>query len=175
MSSNLIWLDTETTGLDPTKCRLIEVACLVTDDNLNPLDSGVSYVIWQPAEVLQTANEFATNMHTASGLFSECKSSTLAENVVEILILDYLAKHTKQGESPLCGNTIGFDRDFVYLHMPSLAKWFHYRSIDVSTVKELAKRWYPGIEPPKKLAHRAMPDIHESLAELRLYRGQVFR
>jgi oligoribonuclease len=154
---------------------LLEVACVVTDENLNLIDGGVSYVIWQPVEALQIANEFVTNMHTASGLFSECISSTLTEQDVEILVLNYLATHTKQGESPLCGNTIGFDRSFVNMHMPNLAKWFHYRSIDVSTVKELAKRWYPGIEPPKKLAHRALPDIYESLEELRLYRSQVFR
>lgn len=168
----LIWIDTETTGLEPEKgAKLLEVACLATDVDLNPLDDGISVVIHQSFDEIENAD-----FHRRGDLLGAVEDSILTVEDAEALILGYVIKHVPEKTAPMCGNTIGFDRKFLAAYMPELHAWFHYRNIDVSTVKELSKRWNPGIpEPEKKLAHRALADIYESIAELKYYRERVFR
>ncbi|MFE0465525.1 oligoribonuclease [Kitasatospora sp. NPDC058965] len=177
MNDRLVWIDCEMTGLDLERDALIEVAALVTDSELNILGEGVDVVIRPPAQALETMPEVVRQMHTASGLLDELDAGlTLAE--AERLVLDYVRQHAPEGgKTPLCGNSVATDRGFLSRDMPALEGHLHYRIVDVSSIKELARRWYPRAyynSPQKGGSHRALADIRESIAELRYYREAVF-
>ncbi len=177
MTDRLVWIDCEMTGLDLAHDALIEIACLVTDGDLVVLDEGVDLVIKPPAETIDHMQDVVREMHTASGLLSELASGvTLAEAQDQVLsyVRGYVAEPRKV---PLCGNSIATDRSFIARDMPVLDAYLHYRMVDVSSVKELARRWYPRVyfaSPPKHGGHRALADIKESIQELRYYRAAVF-
>jgi oligoribonuclease len=173
----MVWIDCEMTGLDLGHDALVEVAALVTDSELNVLGEGVDIVIRPPAEALVTMPEVVRQMHTASGLLEELDSGvTLAE--AEAQVLAYVREHVPDaGKAPLCGNSVATDRGFLARDMPALEGHLHYRIVDVSSIKELARRWYPRAyynSPEKNGNHRALADIRESIAELRYYREAVF-
>ena len=172
---NLIWIDLEMTGLDPDSERIIEVATVVTDPNLNVLEEGPSLVINQSNTLLDSMDEWNTVQHGRSGLTDRVRSSVLTEKEAMNQTLDFLKKWVPEGSSPMCGNSIGQDRRFLVRYMPDLASFFHYRSLDVSTIKELIRRWRPDLEGgfSKKGNHLAMDDIYDSIAELAYYR-EVF-
>ncbi|GAT70798.1 oligoribonuclease [Planomonospora sphaerica] len=177
MSDLLVWIDCEMTGLDLGRDALVEVACVVTDGELNQLDEGVDVVIKPPPESLEQMSEVVREMHTASGLLDVLGGGvTLAE--AEALVLDYIKGHVPEPKkAPLCGNSIATDRSFIARDMPLVDAFLHYRMIDVSSVKELARRWYPRVyfaSPEKQGGHRALADIVESVRELRYYRAAVF-
>ncbi|HEU5044533.1 MAG TPA: oligoribonuclease [Nocardioidaceae bacterium] len=177
MNERLVWIDCEMTGLDLRADALIEVAALVTDFDLNVLGEGVDVVIKPPQEALDQMIEFVTEMHTTSGLLNELdKGVTLQE--AEDLVLGYVREHCPDGSRPpLAGNTVATDRAFLARDMPTLESFLHYRIVDVSSVKELARRWYPRVyynAPTKSGNHRALADIQESIEELRYYRAAVF-
>ncbi|GJF34812.1 oligoribonuclease [Kitasatospora sp. NE20-6] len=172
-----MWIDCEMTGLDLGRDALIEVAALVTDSELNILGEGVDVVIRPPAESLEGMPDVVRTMHTASGLLDELAAGvTLAE--AEELVLGYIREHAPEaGKTPLCGNSVATDRGFLSRDMPALEGHLHYRIVDVSSIKELARRWYPRAyynSPQKGGNHRALADIRESIAELRYYREAVF-
>jgi len=177
VNDRLVWIDCEMTGLDLTKDALIEVAALVTDFELNVLGEGVDVVVKPPAESLEQMDPFVRDMHTASGLLVELDNGVTV-NEAEQLVLDYIKEHCPDGSRPpLAGNTIGTDRMFLARDMPELETFLHYRVVDVSSIKELARRWYPRAyfnAPPKRGNHRALADIQESIEELRYYRAAVF-
>ena len=166
------------TGLDLRRDALIEVAALVTDAELNLLDEGLDVIIHVQDDVLDTMVPFVRDMHASSGLTEQVRSSTITLGEAETMVLDYIKTHVPEAKSsPLCGNSIATDRGFLSRDMPDLDAHLHYRMIDVSSVKELAKRWYPRVyqsQPAKGLAHRALADIHESVQELAFYRRTVF-
>lgn len=177
MSDLLVWIDCEMTGLDLGRDALVEVACVVTDGELNRLDEGVDVVIKPPPEALEQMSAVVREMHTASGLLEALRGGvTLAE--AEALVLDYIKSHIPEPKrAPLCGNSISTDRSFIARDMPAVDTFLHYRMIDVSSVKELARRWYPRVyfaSPEKQGGHRALADIVESIRELRYYRAAVF-
>ncbi|GAA1270233.1 oligoribonuclease [Kitasatospora nipponensis] len=177
MNDRLVWIDCEMTGLDLDRDALIEVAALVTDSELNILGEGVDIVIRPPDEALTTMPDVVRTMHTASGLLDElADGATLAE--AEKLVLAYIREHAPEaGRTPLCGNSVATDRGFLSRDMPALEGHLHYRIVDVSSIKELARRWYPRAyynSPQKGGSHRALADIRESIAELRYYRESVF-
>jgi len=177
VNERLVWIDCEMTGLDLRADALIEVAALVTDFDLNVLGAGVDVVIKPPQEALDQMIEFVTEMHTSSGLLEELdKGVTLQE--AEDLVLGYIREHCPEGSRPpLAGNTVATDRAFLARDMPRLESFLHYRIVDVSSIKELARRWYPRVyfnAPPKVGNHRALADIQESIEELRYYRAAVF-
>ncbi|HLU73876.1 MAG TPA: oligoribonuclease [Nonomuraea sp.] len=177
MSDSLVWIDCEMTGLDLGRDALVEVACIVTDSELNQLDDGVDVIIKPPPESLEQMSEVVREMHTASGLLPELATGvTLAE--AESLVLDYIRRHVPEPKkAPLCGNSIGTDRTFLARDMPGVDAYLHYRMVDVSSIKELARRWYPRVyfaAPEKQGGHRALADILESIRELRYYRAAVF-
>src|SRR5690554_3751914 len=175
-SPPLIWIDMEMTGLDPDTEHVLEIATLVTSGELEILAEGPDIVVHQSDAILDNMGEWCTDHHGQSGLTAQCRASTISLAVAEQQTLEFLREHCEPGQSPLCGNTIGQDRRFMARHMPVLEAFFHYRNIDVSTIKELARRWYPALEGyPKSESHRAMGDSRESLAELRYYRKHVFR
>lgn len=178
MNDMLVWIDCEMTGLDLKADALIEVAVLVTDGELNVKGEGLDLLIAPPPEALDQMNDFVRNMHTTSGLLDELKTTTLTMREAEQQVLDYIKQYAPgPRRTPLAGNTIGTDRSFLARDMPELEDWLHYRNIDVSTIKELAKRWYPRAyfnSPEKKGNHRALADIKESIEELRYYREAVF-
>ena len=169
---NLIWIDLEMTGLDPQKERIIEIATVVTDSELNVLAEGPSIVINQSNELIQAMDEWNTNQHGKSGLTERVLNSTVSEAQAELATLDFLKRWVPEGMSPMCGNSIGQDRRFLVRYMPELANYFHYRNLDVSTLKELVRRWKPELMNGfnKKGSHLAMDDIHDSIAELAYYR-----
>ena len=169
---NLIWIDLEMTGLDPQKERIIEIATVVTDSELNVLAEGPSIAINQSNELIQAMDEWNTNQHGKSGLTERVLNSTVTEAQAELATLDFLKRWVPQGMSPMCGNSIGQDRRFLVRYMPELANYFHYRNLDVSTLKELVRRWKPELMNGfnKKGSHLAMDDIHDSIAELAYYR-----
>jgi oligoribonuclease len=176
----LIWMDLEMTGLDESRHVIVEIATLVTDDDLNIIAEGPNLVIHQPDEVLAEMDDFVTNMHTVSGLLEKIKSSTVSESEAMKQTLDFIKEHSPEpNKIPLCGNSIRTDRTFLAKYMPEIENWLHYRCVDVSTIKELVKRWNPGLEHarPKSegITHRAMDDIRDSVAELKFYRDRVFR
>jgi oligoribonuclease len=174
----LVWIDCEMTGLDLSSDRLIEIAALVTDGDLNILGEGVDVVIHADDDALNGMIEVVTKMHTRSGLIDEVRTSTIDVSQAEAMVLDYVKAHVPQAKTaPLAGNSIATDRGFIARDMPALDDFLHYRMIDVSSIKELCRRWYPRIyfgQPEKGLAHRALADIHESIRELRYYRRAAF-
>src|SRR5580693_8960895 len=177
MTDRLVWIDCEMTGLDLARDALIEIACLVTDGNLTVLDQGVDLVIKPPAEAVDAMLPVVRDMHTTSGLISELASGvTLAE--AQEQVLRYVRSHIPDARKvPLCGNSIATDRAFLARDMPELDAFLHYRMVDVSSIKELARRWYPRTyfaSPPKHGGHRALADIRESIQELRYYREAIF-
>jgi len=172
----LIWIDLEMTGLDPETCRILEIATIVTDGQLNEIAAGPDLVVHQPDELLDTMNSWCVRQHGESGLTKAVRESTLSLEAAEEQTLAFLVQHTKPGASPLCGNSVGQDRKFIDRYMPKLANFLHYRTVDVSSVKELVKRWYPPLPVfTKKGNHRALEDIRDSIAELRFYREHVFK
>jgi oligoribonuclease len=177
MTEQLVWIDCEMTGLNLATDALVEIACIVTDGELNALDEGIDVVIKPPAEALDEMPEVVREMHTASGLLAELAAGlTLAE--AQELVLAYVRQHVPESRKvPLCGNSIATDRAFLARDMPELDNFVHYRMIDVSSIKELARRWYPRVyfaSPEKHGGHRALADIKESIRELRYYREAVF-
>jgi oligoribonuclease len=177
VNDRLVWIDCEMTGLDIQRDALIEISCLVTDAELNLLDEGVDVIIKPPAEALAGMPEVVREMHTASGLLAELPSGiTVAE--AQDIVLGYVRGHiTEPNKAPLCGNSIATDRWFIARDMPELDGYLHYRMVDVSSIKELARRWFPRTyfaSPAKHGGHRALADIKESVQELRYYREAVF-
>ncbi len=172
---NLIWIDLEMTGLDPFNDQIIEIATIVTDSNLKVLAEGPVIAIHQPDEVLDAMDEWNTRQHGQSGLVERVRNSDYDLARAEEETLAFLRQWVPQGESPMCGNSICQDRRFMARLMPELEAWFHYRNLDVSTLKELARRWKPEIVDgfEKKNTHLAMDDIRESIAELAWYRERL--
>jgi oligoribonuclease len=174
----LVWIDCEMTGLDLGSDKLIEIAVLVTDAELNILGDGVDVVIHADDAAMSSMVDVVTEMHTRSGLIDEVRASTVDLAAAEAAVLDYIRQHVKQAKTaPLAGNSIATDRGFIARDMPALDSFLHYRMIDVSSIKELCRRWYPRIyygQPAKGLAHRALADIHESIRELQYYRRTAF-
>lgn len=175
----LVWIDCEMTGLDLATDLLIEVACLVTDSELRVLGEGVDVVIGAPAEKLAEMVPVVHEMHARSGLTAEASASTVTLADAEEQVLDYIRAWVPEPRTaPLCGNSVATDRAFLARDMPALDGWLHYRLVDVSSIKELARRWYPQAHrgaPEKRGGHRALADITESIAELAYYRASIFR
>jgi oligoribonuclease len=173
----LVWIDCEMTGLDPNEDALVEIAVIVTDAELQPLDDGLDIVIATDPSKLTRMNEVVREMHTASGLLEAIAAATTSLEEAESAVLDYVQRFVpERRKAPLCGNTIGTDRGFIARYMPRLDDHLHYRMIDVSTIKELSRRWYPRAyynAPAKGGGHRALADIRESINELRYYRATV--
>jgi oligoribonuclease len=177
VTDRLVWIDCEMTGLDLATDALVEIACIVTDGELNELDEGIDLIIKPPAEALDQMPELVREMHTTSGLLAELGGGiTVGE--AEDQVLGYIVQHIPEPrKAPLCGNSIATDRAFLMRDMPRLDEYLHYRMVDVSSIKELARRWYPRAyfnSPAKKGGHRALADIRESILELRYYREAVF-
>lgn len=178
MTDRLVWVDCEMTGLELGSDLLIEVAAIVTDSDLNVLDEGIDVVIGATAEQLERMPAVVREMHASSGLTEAVLASTVTLAEAEALVLAYIKQHVPEAKkAPLCGNSIGTDRGFLVRDMPELSDWLHYRLVDVSSVKELSRRWYPRAyfnTPKKGGSHRALADILESVQELRYYRATVF-
>jgi oligoribonuclease len=176
-ANNLIWIDCEMTGLDPEKERLIEMATIITDSELNTIAEGPVLAIHQSDELLNNMDSWNTKQHNSSGLIERVKKSTITEKEAEQLTLDFLKQYVPFGKSPMCGNTIYQDRRFLTKYMPELEKYFHYRLLDVSTLKELSLRWAPKIYGgmQKESRHLALEDIRESIAELKYYRENFLK
>jgi oligoribonuclease len=177
ISEQLVWIDCEMTGLDPEKDCLVEISVVVTDSDLEVLDEGIEIVIKPRPDSLANMNDFVRNMHTESGLINEFENGVdLAE--AEQIVLEYIKRFVPEAKSaPLAGNSIGTDRMFINRYMPELDQYLHYRNVDVSSIKELTRRWYPRVYfqlPKKDGGHRALADIRESIQELRYYRETVF-
>ncbi|MCK2151025.1 MULTISPECIES: oligoribonuclease [Marinobacter] len=173
----LVWIDLEMTGLDPEKERIIEMATIITDSELNVVAEGPVIAVHQPDSLLDAMDEWCTNTHGASGLTKRVKESTIDEAQAEQQTLEFLQQHLEAGKSPLCGNSIGQDRRFLVKYMPRLEGFFHYRNLDVSTIKELARRWRPDVLAgvKKQGSHLALDDIRDSISELRHYRDTFFK
>ncbi|MBA2490152.1 MAG: oligoribonuclease [Gammaproteobacteria bacterium] len=174
---NLIWVDLEMTGLDTERDRIIEIATVVTDKELNLLAEGPVFAIRQPPECLAQMDAWNVSQHGKSGLLDRVKSSQVDEREAEAATIDFLREHVEATRSPMCGNSICQDRRFMARAMPELEAYFHYRNLDVSTLKELARRWAPEVAKgfSKDSSHRALDDIHDSIAELRYYREHWLR
>jgi oligoribonuclease len=174
---NLVWLDCEMSGLDPEKERLLEIAVVVTGPELTPRIDGPVLVIHQGDEILDGMDSWNKGTHGRSGLIDKVKASTLDEAAAEQQLLDFISRYIPKSGSPMCGNTIGQDRRFLVKFMPRLEAYFHYRNLDVSTLKELAKRWKPAAYNAfkKQQAHTALADVHESIEELAHYRDTFLR
>lgn len=174
----LAWMDLEMTGLDPARHVIVEIATLVTDDDLNLVAEGPDLVVHQPPEALAAMDDVVHKMHTKSGLLARIETSDVSLAEAGAATLAFLRQHCGEARTvPLCGNSIGTDRRFLATHLPAVENYLHYRSVDVSTVKELCRRWYPAVleaAPRKVGAHRALDDIRESVAELAYYRSHVF-
>ena len=175
----LVWIDLEMTGLDIERHVIVEIACLVTDSELELVDDGIDIVVHQDATAMSAMDDFVRKMHTKSGLLPQIEASTVDLATAGARVLEYVKGHVpKAGQSPLCGNSIGVDRRFLDRGLPELDQYLHYRSIDVSSLKELCRRWYPEVyrgRPGKKESHRALDDIRESVAELRYYRETMLK
>ena len=175
-NERLVWIDCEMTGLDPSVDELVEVAVVITDFELQAVDPGFAVVIKPDASALEHMNDFVTKMHEDSGLLEEIPHGvSLAD--AEFQVLEYIQRFVPEGKAPLAGNTIGTDRMFLARYMPRVDRWLHYRNVDVSSIKELSRRWYPRAyfnAPAKDGGHRALADIRESIRELAYYRETVF-
>lgn len=174
--SNLVWIDLEMTGLDPEIEVIIEIATIITDSHLNIIEEGPALVVHQDDAILSRMDEWNQRTHSASGLIQKVKDSKNSVEDVERVTLDFIKKHVPFETSPLCGNSVGQDRRFLYKFMPKLTKYLHYRNIDVTSVKEVVRRWFPdGRKMPKKSdEHKALIDIQESIEELIFYRDHFF-
>jgi len=174
---NLIWVDLEMTGLDPDKDRIIEIATVITDKELTVLAEGPVFAIHQSDAALAAMDEWNTRQHAQSGLTDRVRTSEVDERAAELATLEFCRQYVDQGVSPICGNSICQDRRFLVRHMPELATYFHYRNLDVSTLKILVKLWLPdiGARFEKSSVHLALADIHDSIRELRFYREQLFK
>ncbi|HEY4610522.1 MAG TPA: oligoribonuclease [Ilumatobacteraceae bacterium] len=174
----LVWMDLEMTGLVPARHVIVEIATLVTDDDLNIIAEGPDLVVHQDDAALAEMDQVVVEMHTSSGLLEEIRASTLTLADAGAQTLEFIKAHvTEARRVPLCGNSIGMDRRFLAAYLPEIEEYLHYRSVDVSTVKELVKRWYPALNnsrPRKTGAHRALDDVMESVAEMKYYREHVF-
>ena len=174
----LAWMDLEMTGLDATTDVIVEIATLITDDDLNIVAEGPDLVVHQPAESLAAMDAVVVKMHTSSGLLDAIAASTTTLEEAGAATLEFIKAHAPKARTvPLCGNTIGTDRRFLAAYLPEIEEYLHYRSVDVTTIKELARRWYPealGDLPRKATSHRALDDIKESIEELRYWRSKVF-
>ena len=175
-TDNLIWIDLEMTGLDPDHDYILEIATIVTDAHLNVIAEGPNLVVHQPDSVLDNMNEWCIEQHGKTGLTQKCRESTLTEREAEQQTIDFLMDYVDRGVSPMCGNSIGQDRRFLNRHMSELENYFHYRNLDVSSVKELARRWKPEILKTlkKQGTHLALDDIRDSIHELKHYREHFF-
>ncbi len=176
-SSNLVWLDLETSGLKVEPCTILEIATIITDKDLNVLAEGPDLVVHQPEKVLEAMDEWCKKQHKISGLSDEVRRSTLSLEQAEQETKAFVATYCPPQACPLCGNSICFDRRFLIKYMPTLNAFLSYRNVDVSTIKELVHRWSPGdaLEETKSSKHRALDDIRESIEELRHYRKAVFK
>lgn len=168
----LVWMDLEMTGLDPKKERIIEMATIITDGDLRTVAEGPVLVIHQSQELLEGMDEWNTRTHNRTGLVQKVKLSRVTERQAEIETLDFIQRHTLKNRAPLCGNSICQDRRFLYEYMPELSEWLHYRNVDVSSFKEMARHWAPSILGgfEKRASHQALEDIQESISELKYYR-----
>ncbi len=176
MQSPLVWMDMEMTGLDPKSAVILEIATLITDNQLNLIAEGPNLVIHQSNKILDAMDSWNKKHHNASGLIKKVKESKTTLEEAENKTLAFIKEHCKERESPLCGNTIAQDRRFLHKYMPRMEAFLHYRNIDVSTLKELIARWYPeNFDPPKKSgSHKAQKDIEESIKELQFYKKSYF-
>lgn len=173
--ANLIWLDLEMSGLNPQSDVILELALIATDSDLNILEEFPPLALHQPEPVFAGLDDWNRQHHGASGLIDRCRASGLSTAEAEARALDFVQRFVPAGQTPLCGNSIGQDRRFLIRYMPTLERHFHYRNVDVSTVKELARRWYPELGFTKTNRHEALSDIRESIAELRFYRAHLFK
>jgi oligoribonuclease len=177
MSDRLVWMDLEMTGLDTARHTIVEIAVLITDSELELVDDGIDLVVHASPEQLAAMDDFVRKMHTKSGLLPAIEASTLTLEDAGKAVLAYLGEHLPgPGTAPLCGNSIGVDRRFLDRYLPEVDQFIHYRSIDVSSFKELCRRWYPTVykrRPDKQETHRALDDIRESIEELRFYRANM--
>lgn len=173
----LVWLDLEMTGLDPKKCTILEIGALITNSELEVVSEGPSIAIHHGEKVLRGMEPWSRHHHKKSGLTDECRASAVSLKRAEAEVLAFVKAHCREKTAPLCGNTIWQDRRFLVKYMPRLESWLHYRVIDVSSIKELVRRWYPEefkMPRQKGQTHRVMDDIRESVEELRFYRGKAF-
>jgi oligoribonuclease len=175
--NNLIWIDLEMTGLNPERDRVIEIATLVTDPHLNPLAEGPVLAIYQPEPVLAAMDDWNQTQHGGSGLLTRVRASRFDEAEAEARTIDFLERYVPAGKSPMCGNSICQDRRFLARYLPKLEAYFHYRNLDVSSLKELARRWHPEMAKGmvKEASHLALEDILGSIEELRYYRANFLR
>lgn len=174
---NLVWIDLEMTGLDAAKDKILEIATIVTDNQLNIVAQGPVIVIHQPNDILENMNEWCIQTHNKTGLLQKVVDSDVTETRAEQETIEFLRKYCQEGKSPLCGNSVWMDRFFLFHHMPQLYDFLHYRTVDVSTIKELAKRWSPNnpaLDFEKQNTHRALDDIKESIEELKHYKECFF-
>ncbi len=175
--NHLIWLDMEMTGLDPERDRIIEMAMIVTDNNLEVVAESPVWAVHQSDELLEAMDEWNKNTHGKSGLIDRVRASTFVEAAVEAAALAFVQAYAPKRTSPMCGNSIGQDRRFMVRYLPQLEEWFHYRNLDVSTLKELCRRWKPEVAKgfEKESAHTALADIRESIEELKYYREHFIK
>lgn len=173
----LVWLDMEMTGLDPDRDRILELAMVITNSQLEVIAESAVWAVHQSDAVLDGMDDWNKKTHGKSGLIERVKASVLGEAEVEVQAIDFLKRYVPQGKSPICGNSICQDRRFLARHMPKLEAWFHYRNLDVSTLKELARRWAPEIAKGVKKGgkHEALADIYESIEELKYYRANILK
>ena len=176
-ANHLIWLDMEMTGLEPEREKIIEMAIIITDSNLETIAESPVWVVHQSDALLAAMDEWNKSTHGRSGLIDKVKASSMDEKTVEQEALAFVQSYASKGASPMCGNSIGQDRRFMVKYMPTLEAWFHYRNLDVSTLKELCKRWAPTVAKGfvKKADHTALADVRESIAELKYYREHFIR
>ncbi len=177
MSDRLVWIDLEMTGLDTARHTIVEIAVLVTNSELELVDDGIDLIVHAPPEALELMDDFVRKMHTKSGLLPAIEASTLSLPDAGAQVIEYLGTQLPGPETaPLCGNSIGVDRRFLDRYLPELDQYLHYRSVDVSSFKELCRRWYPSVykrRPDKSESHRALDDIRESIEEMRFYRDNM--
>jgi len=175
--NHLVWIDLEMTGLDIKKDVILEIACVITDGNLNMLAEGPSFVIHQPEDLLVTMDAWPTKHHTQSGLLERVRTSSITVQQAEVAVIDFIKKYCSPGTALLAGNSVWQDRIFLHAYMPHILNYLHYRIIDVTSIKELIAHWYPDdphVKFEKKNTHRALQDIYESIAELKHFRKYFF-